>query len=112
MGQLARRLPMQQDVRRRVVSLVAATQPQNDDAPPPVRRYVRFGSGPRGAQALVLAAKAHALVAGRSEATHEDVTAVVLPALRHRLVLNYDAAAEQVDPDAVLAQVLQKLAPR
>jgi MoxR-like ATPase len=112
MGDLVRRVPMPKEVRRWAVSLVAATQPQSEHAPPLVRQFVRYGSGSRGAQAMVLAAKARAVLAGRSEAAREDLQAVVLPALRHRLVLNYEAAAENVSPDTILAQILQTLAPR
>ncbi len=112
MGELARRVSISKEVRRWAVSVVAATQPQSEQAPPLVRQFVRYGSGPRGAQALVLAAKVHAATAGRNEVANEDIQAVVLPALRHRLVLNYEAVAENVSPDTILAQVLQKPVPR
>jgi len=112
MGQLVRQVPMPSEVRRWAVAVVAASQPEGEQAPPLVRRFVRYGSGPRGAQALVLAAKVRALVAGRNEATREDLQTMALPALRHRLVLNYEGVAENVSADAVLAQILQTLAPR
>lgn len=112
MGRLVRQVPMSAEVRRQAVAVVAASQPQAEHAPPLVRQFVRYGSGPRGAQALVLAAKVHAIVAGRNEAAREDLQAVALPALRHRLILNYEGVAEDVSPDAILAQILQTLAPR
>jgi len=112
MGRLVRQVPMSAEVRRQAVAVVAASQPQAEHAPPLVRQFVRYGSGPRGAQALVLAAKVHALMTGRKEVAHEDLQAVALPALRHRLILNYEGVAEDVSPDAILAQILQTLAPR
>ena len=73
-----------------------------------VKNYVRFGSGPRGSQALVLAAKAHAAVRGEAAADVEDVVALALPALRHRLVLSYRAEVDGVkDADVVAALVRQ-----
>jgi MoxR-like ATPase len=112
MSDLARRVPISKEVRRWAVSVVAATQPQSEQAPPLVRQFVRYGSGPRGALAMVLAAQVHAATAGRNEVTREDLQAVALPALRHRLVLNYDAVAEDISPDAILGPVLQRPVPR
>jgi len=112
MGQIVRQVPMPSEVRRWAVAVVAASQPHAEQAPPLVRQYVRYGSGPRGAQALVLAAKVRAVVAGRNEVVREDVEAAVLPALRHRLALNYEGVSENVSADAVLAQILQTLAPQ
>jgi MoxR-like ATPase len=112
MGQIVRQVPVPSEVRRWAVALVAASQPQAQQAPPLVRQYVRYGSGPRGAQALVLAAKVRAVVAGRSEVAREDIQAAVLPSLRHRLVLNEEGVADNVSADAVLAQILQTLPPR
>jgi len=112
MGRLVRQVPISDEVRRLAVAVVAASQPEAEHAPPLVRQFVRYGSGLRGAQALVLAAKVHALVAGREGVTHEDIRAVALPALRHRLILNYEGVAENASPDAILTQILQTLAPR
>jgi MoxR-like ATPase len=112
MGEVVRRVALSDDTRRFAVSLVAATQPQSEQAPPLVRQFVRYGSGPRGAHALVLGATVRAAVAGRSEVAPEDLQAVALPALRHRLMLNYEAVAEEVSPDTILAQVLQGPTPR
>ena len=87
--------------------LVLATHPDREGAPEAVRRWVRYGSGPRGAQTLVLAAKARALMAGRYHVGLEDVEALVEPALGHRLALNFDGQSEGVTTATVLAQVVE-----
>jgi len=108
---LTRRVPVPVHVTRYAVDLVLATHPSDAAAPDTIRRYVRFGSSPRGAQALILAAKATALLDGRPSASIDDVRAVAPAALGHRLVLGYEAAADSVAApalvDAVLAAVAQ-----
>jgi MoxR-like ATPase len=89
------------------IRLTLATHPRGPFAAAATNQYVRCGASPRGAQALVLAAKVRALLAGRYNVGFEDVRQVLLPALRHRLLLNFEAQAEGVDGDAVLAQVLE-----
>jgi MoxR-like ATPase len=79
-----------------------STLPSNDQ----IDRYVSFGSSPRGGQALILGAKVRALLAGRVNIVHEDIDAVAVPALNHRLVLNFSAQAEGVDPRAIIASIL------
>jgi MoxR-like ATPase len=86
----------------------AATQPDGPEAPAMVRQYVRYGAGPRGAQAMVLAAQVHAVIVGRSAIALEDMRAVAPAALRHRLILNAEGIADGVAPDAILKQVLEK----
>ena len=109
MRQIARRVPISDEVRRLAVSLVAATHPGHQQAPETVRRLVRYGSSPRGAQALVLAAKVRALTEGRSEVSAEDLRAVARAALRHRLILNFEGQAEDVRPDLLIDQVLDAI---
>ncbi|MEC9373714.1 MAG: AAA family ATPase, partial [Planctomycetota bacterium] len=70
-------------------------------------RYVRVGASPRGAQALILAAKVRALIDGRFNASYADVKASALPALRHRVILNFEAEADRIDPDEVVKQILE-----
>lgn len=89
--------------------LVLATQPGEEAATDGVRRYVRYGAGPRGAQALVMAAKARALSMGRLHAGVEDLQAVVLPALRHRIGLNFDGLSEGVSVDRLLLEVIDEV---
>jgi MoxR-like ATPase len=103
---LAREIPASGDVVDRVARLVLATHPGDPSAPPMVRRFVRFGASPRGGQALLLAAKARALLAGRLFVAEEDVAALAAPALRHRLILGFEAEGEGARPDAILAEAL------
>ena len=103
---LTRQVPVASHVTAHAVDLVVATHPDQPGAPDPVRRYVRFGASPRGAQALVLAAKAAALLDGRPNVSLDDVRAFAAPALRHRMVLGYEATADGVAADDVVAAVL------
>jgi MoxR-like ATPase len=72
-----------------------------------VRQWVKWGAGPRAGQALVLGAKAAALLNGRSVAAPEDVRAVALPVLRHRILLNFQAEADGIDADQIVARLLE-----
>ena len=87
--------------------LVRASRPRDAAAPDEVRKYVRWGAGPRAGQSLVLAAKARALLHGRFAATREDVRALAAPVMRHRLLLSFAAEAEQVSADDVVAALLR-----
>ena len=96
MQALARDVPVATPVSAYAAQLTVATHPDNADAPEIVRRAVRYGASPRGAQALILGAKVAALLAGRYNAAVEDIRAVAPAALRHRLILTYEADAEGV----------------
>ncbi len=114
MGEVARAVPVPPEVRRWAVALVAATDPspsQVPQSPEIVRRSVRHGCGPRAAQALLLGAKVRAILAGRFEVACEDVRAVALPALGHRLVLSHLAQAEGVSPAAILDEITTAVPP-
>jgi MoxR-like ATPase len=87
--------------------LVLGTQPERPDSSEKVRRYVRYGCGPRGAQAIILAAKARALMRGRLNAALEDVEAIALPALRHRLALSFEGQSEGLDPEDILLDAMK-----
>jgi MoxR-like ATPase len=104
---LTREVPIADHVTRYAVDLVVASHPDQEAAPDLVRRYVRFGSSPRGAQALVLASKATALLAGRPASSVDDVRAVALGSLRHRLVLGYEATADGVSADQIVNSILE-----
>jgi MoxR-like ATPase len=106
---LVPRIPVTDESVDLAVRLTRATRPSFADAPEEVKQYVRFGAGPRGSQALVLAAKARAAIRGEAAADIEDVKALILPALRHRLVLSYRADADGVKDADVLAAVRKKL---
>jgi len=111
MTQLVRQVRIDPEARQHAVRLVAATEPQQPAATPLVKRYVRQGISPRGALALALLAKARAAAAGGALATVEDVRHQALVALAHRVVLNFDGYADQVTPQQVIAEVLQKVSP-
>jgi len=106
MGLLARQVPIASHVTDYVVRLVLATHPEGELATPMVRQYVRYGVSPRGAQAIVLGAKIRALLEGRLNVSFDDVRSVTLPALRHRLILNFEADAGGTTPDDVLQHLL------
>jgi MoxR-like ATPases len=103
-----REVPVASHVVDLAVHLVQATHPAFAEASADVKRYVRYGSSPRGAQALILAAKARALIRGRFNAAVEDVVAVAPPALRHRIILNFEAEAEGIDVDDLLGELIQQ----
>ena len=109
MGLLARQVPIAAHVTDYVVRLVLATHPEGEAAAPIVRRYVRYGVSPRGAQAIVLGAKIRALIEGRLNVSFDDIRAVALPALRHRLILNFEAEAGGTTPDDVLSALLSEV---
>ncbi|HZN36127.1 MAG TPA: MoxR family ATPase [Pirellulaceae bacterium] len=92
-----------------IVRLILATHPNGAYALPITNQYLRWGASPRGAQTLALAAKVRALLEGRYNVSFEDVRRVYLPALRHRVILNFEAQAEGLDTDHVLLEVLEKL---
>jgi MoxR-like ATPase len=91
------------------VRLLQATHPTEKGSLDAVKRFVKFGSSPRGAQALLLAAKIRSLMEGRFAAAIEDVKASALPALRHRVLLNFEGEAEGVKTDDLLQEILKSL---
>jgi MoxR-like ATPase len=86
-----------------------ATHPDDASAPEMIKQYVRYGASPRGAQALILGGKIHALLEGRFNVAFEDIEAVAAPALRHRILLNFEGMAEGIAPDAVIRAVTESL---
>ena len=92
------------------IELVMATQPDNKDAPELSRKYIRYGSSPRGAQALVECGRVLALMRGRFHLSTEDIRAVATSVLRHRVILNFDAHADGQSADTVLSSVLRSVA--
>jgi MoxR-like ATPase len=108
---LAREVAVARHVQDFAVRLLLATHPDGEGATPMVKRYVRFGASPRGAQSVLLAAKIRALMDGRYAASVDDVRASAPPALRHRLILNFEGEAEGVRADAVIAELLASVRP-
>ena len=106
MQRLARGVPIAPHVTAYAVSLLTATHPDQPRAPQLVREYVRYGGSPRGAQALVTAGKIYALLDGRFNVSIDDIRAVALPALRHRVILNFEGEAEGITTEAVVRTIL------
>jgi MoxR-like ATPase len=111
MSLLAREVPIATPVLERAVRIVLATHPDRPGAPDEVKRYVRWGSSPRGLQTMVLGARIRALLDGRFNVAYDDLEAVATPALRHRIFLNFEADAAGVDADQVVAAVLARPTP-
>lgn len=108
MQQLARNVPIPSHVSRYVSRVIVATHPQQSQSPL-VSKYVRYGSSPRGGQALVLGAKITALLAGRYNVSFDDVAAVAPAALRHRMILNFEGQAEGVSADSIITDLLKNV---
>jgi MoxR-like ATPase len=107
--QLIREVILAPHVQDYIARLALATHPQGPFAVPITNQYLRWGSSPRGAQTLTLASKVRALLSGRYNVSFEDVRRVFLPAMRHRVIPNFEAEAEGIDTDKVLLEVLQKV---
>src|SRR4051794_29672442 len=107
--QLIREVILAKHVQDYVVRLTLATHPEGPYSLPITNQYLRWGSSPRGAQTLALAAKIRALLEGRYNVSFEDVRRVYLPAMRHRILLNFEAQAENIPSDVVLTQILKEV---
>ncbi|MEZ4390380.1 MAG: MoxR family ATPase [Polyangiales bacterium] len=107
--ELVRQVPVARSVQDLAIRAVMGTHPDSAEATPKVKRFVRFGASPRGAQAVLLGAKIRAVMQGRIAASGDDVRACALPALRHRMILNFEGEAEGVRADDVLDEVLGSL---
>lgn len=106
MRKVVRDVEVSHHVKDYAIRVLEATHPDREGAPDKVKRYVRFGGSPRGAQSMLLAAKIHALFDGRFSAGIDDVRWAAKPALRHRVLLNFEGEAEGIRPDEVLEEVL------
>ena len=108
---LTREIPAAEPALRYAASLARATRPDAPGATEVVKRFVRWGAGPRAGQALILGAKAHALLSGRFAVAPEDIRRVAAPVLRHRVLPNFAAEAEGMTAERVIADVLERVAP-
>ncbi|MBZ0292979.1 MAG: MoxR family ATPase [Anaerolineae bacterium] len=106
MGRLALDTPVASHINEYVARLLVATHPDDPSAPDMVRNYVRYGASPRGAQALIIGAKVHALLEGRFNVSFDDIQAVAPSALRHRILLNFEGLAEGIEPSAIISDLL------
>src|SRR5881296_591940 len=105
--ELIREVPVATHVRDLASMIVMATHPEWDRSPEPARRFVRYGASPRGAQALILGAKVRALAEGRYNVSVDDLKTLAAPALRHRIILNFEGEAEAVDIDSLIDDIVQ-----
>jgi MoxR-like ATPase len=105
--ELVREVPLASHVRDLASLIVLASHPQWDRAPEAARRFIRYGASPRGAQALVLGAKVRALAEGRYNVSLDDLRALAAPALRHRIILNFEGEAEGIDSDTLIGQLVE-----
>ncbi len=105
---LIREVPIIREVQERAVELVMATHPERHEAVAGAKQFVRYGASPRGAQALILCAKIGALMADRYHVARADIDAVAIPALRHRIVLNFEGEAEGVTPERIITEALER----
>ncbi|QOY91929.1 MoxR family ATPase [Paludibaculum fermentans] len=105
--QLVRMVPIAEEVARYAVNLVRGTRPVDVTASDYVKKYVNFGASVRGAQNLVLAAKARSLMRGRYHVSFEDVASLMRPVMRHRILLNFQAESDRLSPDDILKKVLE-----
>ena len=106
---LVREVILAKHVQDYIVRLALATHPDGQFAPSITNQYIRWGASPRAAQTLALAAKVRALLDGRYNVSFEDIRRVYLPALRHRIIVNFEAQAEGIEPEQVLLELLEKV---
>src|SRR5215510_7476822 len=107
LSKLVRQIPIAAEVRRYAIAVVMASHPEHELASPMTKQFVQYGSSPRGAQAIILAAKLRAILDNRYHVAREDIRAVAPMALRHRLILNFEGQADSVPTDAVIANILK-----
>jgi len=107
MRELVRKVPLARQIQDYAVRVVLATHPENPEATAMSKQFLRYGASPRGLQAVILAAKIRALLAGRYAVSIDDIRHVATPALRHRLIMNFEGEAEGIRPDAIIAEILK-----
>ena len=108
--EVVRQVPLAKDVQAHAINLVLATHPSEKQATPLTKKYVRYGASPRGAQALILAGKIHALLDNRYHVSRADIDQAAPAALRHRIILNFEGEAEGTNTDEVIAEILKQYA--
>jgi MoxR-like ATPase len=109
MGRTLREIPIDGPVQDYLIRIVRSTHPTSDDATDEVKKFVRHGASPRGAQAMLAASRGRALLAGRYHASREDVSAVAVPALRHRIILSFEGEAEGLRTDQIVESVVERV---
>lgn len=109
MSDLRKEVPIDDEVQQYLVRIVLATHPENERAPEVVKKYVRHGSSPRGAQSILAASRVRALLDGRYHVAREDIDRMAIPAMRHRIILSFEGEAEGKRPDEVLREVVRSV---
>jgi len=104
-----RDMPIAEHVERYAANILIATHPTSEQATPMVKQYGKYGASPRGLQAMILGGKVRALLDGRFNVAEDDIRAVAKPALRHRILLNFEGEAEEVSTDAIVEEILAKV---
>jgi MoxR-like ATPase len=107
--EMALAVPISTAVQDYAIRIVMSTQPSTPFAHALTKKYLRYGSSPRGAQSLIIGGKVRSLLKGHSEVQYEDIRDVVLPALRHRVILNFEGEAERIDTDVILRAIMESL---
>ena len=105
----ARAVPVATHIKEYAVRLLLATHPDQEDAPEKVRNFVRYGASPRGLQAIIMTAKVRALLEGRYNVSQEDLREVAFPALRHRIIPNFDGLTEGITPEDVIEEIIKEM---
>jgi len=111
MQDLARSVPIATHVTEFAARILTASHPNNPSAPSGIQKYVHVGASPRGMQAMILAGKINALLDGRFNVAYDDIRNAAKPALRHRIILNFEAQAEGIDPDEIITSLLESVIP-
>jgi len=106
---ISKEIPVSEAVLEYAMNIVLSTHPENEESPETTKKYVRFGSSPRGAQAIIRAAKVKALIEGRFNVSFDDIKYVAYPALRHRIILNFEAMSDNVDSNFIINEILNKV---
>ena len=109
MSALARQIPIAKEIQRYAIALVTATHPEQQTSSETARRYIRYGSSPRGLQALILGAKIRAILDGRCHVATADLQQMALPVLRHRIILNFEGQAEGISTDDVIRRIMTQM---
>lgn len=106
LSQLIREVPVAEHLKKLAALTVLATDPRSPEATPSIKKYIRYGASPRGGQSMLLAAKTMGLLKGRYNASQEDLLTVATPALRHRLILNFEGEADGINPDTLIEEAI------
>ncbi len=109
MRTIAKKILIPECVKRYAINLVLATHPENDDSPDITKKCIRYGSSPRGIQSLIMAAKVKALLDKRYNVSYEDISSLAFPALRHRIILNFEGQVKGMDSDKIISEIIGNL---